>query len=67
MKITSDKQVPNAGTLNVFSLGAITLTWGHMLNLISLWFLPLTFMMYVIGYGSELRNVTQLESFSKKK
>jgi hypothetical protein len=67
MKITSDKQVPNAGTLNVFSLGAITLTWGHMLNLISLWFLPLTFMMYVIGYGSELRNVTQLQSFSKKK
>jgi len=67
MKITSDKQVPNAGTLNVFSLGAISLTWGHMLSLISLWFLPLTFMMYVIGYGSELRNVTQLESFSKKK
>jgi hypothetical protein len=67
MKITSDKRVPQAGTLNVFSLGAISLTWGHMLNLISLWFLPLTFMMYVIGYGSELRNVTQLESFSKKK
>ena len=67
MKITSDKQVPNAGTLNVFSLGAISLTWGHMLNLISLWFLPLTFMMYVIAYGSELRNVTELKSFSKKK
>jgi len=59
MKITSEKQVPQAGTLNVFSLGAISLTWGHMLSLISLWFLPLTFMMYVIGYGSELKNITK--------
>ena len=67
MKITSDKQVPQTGTLNVFSLGAISLTWGHMLSLISLWFLPLTLLMYVIGFGSELRNVTELESFSKKK
>jgi|TARA_R100001198_G_C5239063_1_gene216416 hypothetical protein len=59
MKITSEKQVPQAGTLNVFSLGAISLTWGHMLSLISLWFLPLTFLMYVIGYGSELKNITK--------
>jgi hypothetical protein len=59
MKITSEKQVPQAGTLNVFSLGAISLTWGHMLSLISLWFLPLTLMMYVIGYGSELKNITK--------
>ena len=66
MKITSDKQVPQTGTLNVFSLGAISLTWGHMLSLISPWLLPLTFFMYVIGYGSELRNVTQMKSFSKK-
>lgn len=59
MKITSETQVPQAGTLNVFSLGAISLTWGHMLSLISLWFLPLTFLMYVIGYGSELKNITK--------
>ena len=66
MKITSDKRVPQAGTLNVFSLGAISLTWGHMLGYVSLWLLPLTLLMYAIGYGSEIRNVTELKSFSKK-
>tara|TARA_R110000796_G_scaffold206722_1_gene323043 strand:+ start:4516 stop:4716 length:201 start_codon:yes stop_codon:yes gene_type:complete len=66
MKISSEKQVPQTGTLNVFSLGAISLTWGHMLGLISLWFLPLTFFMFAVGFGSELRNVTELKSFSKK-
>ena len=66
MRIVSEKQVPQTGTLNVFSLGAISLTWGHMLGMISLWLLPLTVLMYVIGYGSEIRNVTELKSFSKK-
>ena len=66
MKIVSDKQVPSTGTLNVFSLGAISLTWGHMFSEISLWLLPLTCLMYVIGYGSEIRNVTELKSFTKK-
>ena len=66
MRIVSEKQVPQTGTLNVFSLGAISLTWGHMLVMISLWLLPLTVLMYVIGYGSEIRNVTELKSFSKK-
>jgi hypothetical protein len=46
---------PNAGMLNVFSLGAISLTWGHLLGLLSLWFLPLTILFYAIGYGSEVR------------
>jgi len=66
MKIVSDKQVPQTGTLNVFSLGAISLTWGHMLGHLSLWLLPITLLMYVIGYGSEIRNVTELKSFTKK-
>ena len=66
MKITSETQVPQTGTLNVFSLSAISFTWAHFLGLISLWFLPVTFLMYVIGFGSELRNVTELKSFSKK-
>lgn len=64
MKISSDKKVPLAGTFNVASLGAISLTWGHMLGLISLWMLPVTILLYVIGYGSEARNVTELKSFS---
>jgi len=65
MRIVSEKQVPQTGTLNVFSLGAISLTWGHMLGAVSLWLLPLTILMYAIGYGSEIRNVTELKSFNK--
>lgn len=65
MKITSDKQVPQTGVFNVVSLGAISLTWGHMLGLISPWFLPLTLLLYIIGYGSEIRNVIELQSFKK--
>tara|TARA_R110000803_G_scaffold32103_2_gene71067 strand:- start:905 stop:1096 length:192 start_codon:yes stop_codon:yes gene_type:complete len=62
MKIVSDKQVPSTGRLNVFSLGAISLTWGHMLSLISIWVLPLTILMYIVGYGSEIRKVTELKT-----
>jgi len=65
MKITSDKQVPQTGILNVFSLGAISLTWGHMLGYVSLWMLPITILLYAVGYGSEIRTVTELKSFSK--
>lgn len=65
MKIVSDKQVPQTGRLNVMSLGAISLTWGHMLGLVSLWLLPLTVLLYAVGYGSEIRNVTELKSFQK--
>ena len=65
MKIVSDKTVPQTGILNVMSLGAISLTWGHMLGLVSLWLLPLTVLLYAIGYGSEVRNITELKSFKK--
>ena len=44
-----------AGVFNVFSLGAISFTWAHFLGLISLWFLPITVLMYLIGYGSEIK------------
>lgn len=49
------KMFPNAGTFNVFTLGAISFTWAHFLGLISLWFLPLTVLLYVLGYGSEVK------------
>ena len=42
------------GPLNVFSLTAISMIWGHMLDLLNLWFLPLTILMLLIGYGSEI-------------
>jgi len=42
------------GPLNVFSLIAVSMVWGHMLDLINLWFLPLTILLALIGYGSEI-------------
>jgi|DEB0MinimDraft_3_1074331.scaffolds.fasta_scaffold176307_2 hypothetical protein len=62
MKITSDKQVPQSGVFNVMSLTGLSLVWGHMLNLVSLWFLPLTIMLVLLGWGSELRKVTELQT-----
>ena len=62
MKITSDKQVPQTGVFNVISLIAVSLVWGHMLSLVSLWFLPLTILLALVGWGSELRNVTELKT-----
>jgi hypothetical protein len=53
MKIP-DTHISVAGVLNVFSLGAISLTWGHMLGLASLWLLPLTILLYLVGYASEV-------------
>jgi hypothetical protein len=58
MKLSETPQtqtLPNAGNFNVFTLGAISFTWAHFLGLISLWFIPLTLLMYAIAYGSELK------------
>lgn len=40
--------------INTFSLLGISLVWGHMLSLISLWFLPLTVICLLTGYGTEI-------------
>lgn len=40
--------------INTFTLLGISLTWGHMLSLISLWFLPLTILCLLVGYGTEI-------------
>lgn len=42
--------------INTFTLLGISLTWGHMLSLISLWFLPLTIFSLLLGYGTEIDN-----------
>ena len=44
-----------AGPLNVFSLITVSMVWGHMLGLLNLWFLPVTFTMLLVGYGSEIQ------------
>lgn len=56
MKVTTKSNPYRAGVLNVFSLGAISFTWAHFLGLISIYWLPVTLLMYVIGYGSEIGN-----------
>ncbi len=41
--------------VNTMSLLGLSLLWGHMLNLISIWFLPLTVISIVAGFGNEVR------------
>ena len=50
------KNAPTAGKLNTFLFMGISLMWGHMLSLISLWFLPLTIFCLAVSYGSEIRD-----------
>ena len=45
-----------AQKFNTFTLTGISLLWGQMLGLISLWFTPLTVLCLIIGFGSELNN-----------
>jgi hypothetical protein len=40
---------------NTLSLTGISLVWGHMLGLISIWFLPLTILLLLAGYGTEIQ------------
>ena len=40
--------------INTFTLLGISLVWGHMLSLLSLWFLPLTILSLLVGYGTEV-------------
>jgi len=41
--------------VNTISLIGLSLLWGHMLNLISIWFLPLTILSLLAGFGNEIR------------
>jgi hypothetical protein len=41
--------------VNTMSLLGLSLLWGHMLEMISLWFLPLTVLSLLAGFGSEIR------------
>jgi len=62
MKLPELKQEAfTPGVLNVFSLGAISFTWAHFLGLISLYWLPVTIIFYVIGYGSEITRTNKIE------
>tara|TARA_Y100000593_G_scaffold64461_1_gene118993 strand:- start:64 stop:309 length:246 start_codon:yes stop_codon:yes gene_type:complete len=54
------------GPLNVFSLCGVSMLWGHMLGLLNLWFLPLTILLVLIGYGSEINKEKPVEPEDKK-
>ena len=41
--------------VNTMSLVGLSLMWGHMLSLISLWLLPLTILSLLAGFGNEIR------------
>ena len=41
--------------VNTMSLIGLSLVWGHMLQLINLWFLPLTILTLLAGFGNEIR------------
>ena len=60
MKITREfkdkiKYAPSAGKFNTWLFLGISLTWGHMLDLISPWWLPLTIVSIMLSYGSEIK------------
>ena len=44
--------------VNTMSLIGLSLMWGHMLGFISLWFLPLTILTLLAGFGNEIRKRT---------
>ena len=55
MKLPENFQnAPSAGKFNTFTFVGLSLIWGHMLNLISPWWLPLTVLTIVVSYGSEV-------------
>ena len=41
--------------VNTMSLVGLSLTWGHMLGYLNLWFLPLTILTLLAGFGNEIR------------
>jgi len=40
--------------VNTLSLIGLSLMWGHMLDYISIWFLPLTILTLLSGFGNEV-------------
>ena len=41
--------------VNTMSLIGLSLMWGHMLDMINIWFLPLTIITLLAGFGNEIR------------
>lgn len=61
MKLPIETRYRAIGIFNVFTLTGISLLWAHLLDLISLWFLPLTIFSIMVGYGSEIKVTNDTE------
>ena len=55
MKLSTDTKFQTLG-LNTMTFTGVSLLWGQMLGLISVWFTPLTIITLLIAYGSEVNN-----------
>ena len=55
MKLPVETKYLPVGILNAFTLTGVSLVWGHLLDLINPWFLPLTIAVLLVGYGSEIK------------
>ena len=55
MKLPVETKFLPVGILNAFTLKGVSMVWGHMLDLINPWFIPLTILVLLIGFGSEIK------------
>jgi len=55
MKLPVETKYLPVGILNAFTLTGVSMVWGHMLDLINPWFIPLTILVLLIGFGSEIK------------
>jgi hypothetical protein len=51
---TKEESSHNSVGLNTFGLLSVSLLWGHMLSLVSWWWLPVTVLLALVGYGTEI-------------
>jgi hypothetical protein len=55
MKLPEYTNAATAGKFNTFLFVGLSLLWGHMLDLISPWFIPLTIFSFIVSFGSEVQ------------
>ena len=56
----------NSIGLNTFGLLSVSLLWGHMLSLVSWWWLPVTVILALVGYGTEISKRKEPVNFKIK-
>ena len=64
MKINTQNKYESLG-LNTASLTGVSLLWGQMLGLLNLYFTPLTVLILLLGYGSEVKYRHEVDTTTK--